>query len=68
MTDQAEFNGECAFAVSLGKLAVPGSSNHQLIEDGRIYYFKNPVARFLWRVLPNRAAKAEMTWASTDST
>jgi hypothetical protein len=64
MTDQPQFDGECAFAVSLGKSDVAGSAKHQVVADGSTYYFKNPVARFLWRILPNRSQKAEGAWAA----
>ena len=58
------FDGECAFAVSLGKDGVEGSSSHALVEDGTTYYFKNGAARFLWRVLPGRRDKATASWAA----
>ena len=58
-----EFDGECAFALSTGKKGVAGRQDLTLEEDGRRYVFSNPVARFLWKVLPGRRAKAEATWA-----
>lgn len=58
-----EFNGECAFALSTGKRGVPGSSKYTIVEAGRTYQFKNGAARFLWKVLPNRSAKANAVWA-----
>lgn len=63
MTHQPEFDGECAFAVSTGKRGVTGSPKHQLKAEGKTYLFKNGAARLLWKVLPNRAAKAEQVWA-----
>ena len=57
-----EFDGKCAFAVSLGKRDVPGNSRHTLTADGRTYVFSNPVAKFLWRILPGRRRKAEANW------
>ena len=66
-TTTPEFNGDCAFAVSVGKLDVPGAPKHSAVEDGKTYYFKNPVARFLWKVLPDRTAKADEVWAERSS-
>lgn len=59
---EPEFDGQCAFALSTGKRGVDGSAKHQLTEDGKTYYFKNGAARFLWKVLPNRAGKAQAGW------
>ena len=63
VSQQPEFGGECSFAVSTGKRNVVGSSKHQIVDDGKTYYFKNAAARFLWKVLPNRAARAGAVWA-----
>lgn len=57
-----EFQGRCAFAISTGKEGVEGSENHALIQDGKKYLFSNPIAKFLWRILPRRTAKAESNW------
>lgn len=59
---QPEFGGECAFAVSLGKDNATGNPNCTITEGGRTYYFKNPVARFLWKVFPGRVEKADAAW------
>jgi len=56
-----EFGGECAFAVSLGKRAMGKESCFE-IRDGKRYLFLNPVARFLWRILPGRVQAAERHW------
>ena len=61
---QPEYDGECAFAVSTGKRDVAGSASHSVVDGDRIYYFKNGAARFLWKVLPGRAAKADAIWAA----
>lgn len=63
----AEFGGECAFAVSLGKKGVHGRSDLYRIRDGRKYVFSNPVARLLWSILPGRRGKAEAHWSSRDA-
>ena len=59
---QPEFAGQCAFALSTGKHGVNGSPKHQITTDGTTYYFKNGAARFLWKVMPNRANKASTAW------
>ncbi len=62
-----EFGGQCALALSTGKTGVPGSVKHQLVEGDKTYYFKNGVARFVWKLSPNRSVKAEAAWAGNDS-
>lgn len=64
MSSPAEFDGQCAFALSTGKKGVDGSKDLSLDQDGKTYYFSNFFARFLWKVLPGRREKAESTWAS----
>lgn len=67
MTDAAsapEYEGQCAFALSTGKLGVEGSPQNALSEGAKTYYFSNPVAKILWKVLPNRDVKADETWSS----
>jgi len=61
--DPVEFNGQCAFAVSLGKMGVKGSESHKLIQGGKVYYFSNPVAKIFWRLLPGSQKKAEHNWS-----
>ena len=61
MNDSIQYNGHCAFAVSTGKLDVKGGK-HQLTIQGRTYLFSNPVAKFLFKVLPNRIEKADENW------
>ncbi len=60
----AEFDGQCAFAVSLGKKGVQGKPNHNVVRDGKKYLFSNPVAKLLWSLLPGRRAKAEANWSA----
>lgn len=62
----AEFDGQCAFALSTGKKGVAGRQDCALEQDGRRYLFSNPVARFLWKVLPGRRARAEGAWRGGD--
>lgn len=58
----AEFNGECAFALSTGKKGVEGKHSCSIDKDGKTYLFSNSIAKFLWRILPSREEKAEATW------
>lgn len=60
----AEYNGECAFALSTGKSNVAGLAKHELVVGKKTYHFSNGIARFLFKVLPNRAQKADSTWAA----
>lgn len=55
------FNGHCAFAVSTGKLNVEGG-NHTLEIDGRTFKFSNPIAKLLFKLLPDRISKADKIW------
>ncbi len=61
---EPRFDGQCAFAVSTGKLGVEGSPRHRLDEGGQTYLFKNGAARLLWRLLPGRPAKADEVWSA----
>ena len=61
METSEEYNGHCAFAVSTGKLDVKGG-NHSVILEGKTYKFSNPVAKFLFKILPNRIEKANENW------
>ncbi len=58
----AEFDGQCAFAVSTGKMGVAGNPRHAAVEDGKRYVFSNPIAKLLWKILPGRRAKAREHW------
>ncbi len=60
-----EYGGNCAFALSTGKRDVAGSSQHAIADGTKTYYFKNGAAKFLWKVLPNRADKADAVWTAT---
>ncbi|MCG8577012.1 MAG: hypothetical protein MI810_19180 [Flavobacteriales bacterium] len=57
-----EYDGKCAFALSLGKTPPETNGKHTIIRDGKTYSFLNPVAKFLFKVLPNTANKAEQAW------
>lgn len=60
--DKPKYDGYCAFAVSTGKTDVEGGK-HSLEKDGKTYVFSNWVAKFLFRILPNRAIKADKVWS-----
>ncbi len=62
MEQQAEYNGHCAFAVSTGKTDVKGGKHFAAI-NGKTYVFSNPVAKILFKLLPNRIAKADAIWS-----
>lgn len=55
------YNGHCAFAVSTGKLDVKGGENSVTIND-KTYFFSNPIAKLLFKLLPNRIEKADQYW------
>ncbi len=58
-----QFEGQCAFALSIGKRGVVGFEKYQLSRAGKVYLFSNLVAKLLFQVLPGRLAKAEKTWS-----
>jgi len=58
-----QFNGECAFAVSLGKKGVIGREDLRLVQNGKTYLFSNAVAKLLWKLIPGRKEKAESNWS-----
>ena len=60
-TNSLAYDGHCAFAVSTGKTAVKGGKDSAII-DGKTYKFSNPIAKFLFKVLPNRVGKADAIW------
>jgi len=55
------YDGHCAFVVSTGKTEVKGGK-HSLTIDGKTYLFSNPIAKFLFKLLPNRIEKADTNW------
>ena len=61
MTKKIKYDGKCAFAVSLGKMDVPGGKG-SFVKDDDSYAFSNPVAKILFRLLPNRIQKADENW------
>ena len=61
MEQKLEYNGLCAFALSTGKTDVKGGK-HTATINGKTYAFSNPVAKILFKLLPNRIAKADAVW------
>lgn len=57
------FEGQCAFALSLGKRDVKGG-NYLITKDGEQYSFSNPLAKLLFKIIPNSAEKAKLNWES----
>lgn len=60
-----QYDGNCAFAMSLGK-SVPGSPRTWRIIEGKLYLQANPVAKFLFGVIPGRREAAERNWRQQD--
>ena len=56
-----EYEGNCDFAVSTGKIDVKGGK-HSLTIEGKTYLFSNSIAKFLFKLLPNRIEKANINW------
>jgi hypothetical protein len=60
-----QYDGQCAFATSLGRDA-KGLDKHKLIQDSNLYLFSNPVAKLLWKIIPNRKKKADENWSHSN--
>ena len=56
-----QFDGHCAFAVSLGK-DEHGSPERWVVREGRLYLQSNPVAGLLFKLLPGRPEAAHRRW------
>ena len=61
---ELEYNGHCAFAVSTGKTDIAADKKHILSKNGKHYAFSNGIAKFLFKILPNRIEKADSAWNS----
>ncbi|MCO4773987.1 MAG: hypothetical protein KDA24_28395 [Deltaproteobacteria bacterium] len=63
-TDTLEFDGHCAFALSIGATPPKTNGKHTLTVDGKTYTFLNPVAKFVFRLMLRRnLEKAGRGWA-----
>jgi len=60
-----EYGGHCAFAVSSGKMDVKGGKHSSTIA-GKTYLFSNPIAKMLFKLLPNRIFKADTNWKNRE--
>jgi len=60
-TENIQFEGKCAFAISLGKKDVMGG-HYQLTRNHKTYKFSNPVAKLLFILLPNTETRAIKHW------
>ncbi len=56
-----QFDGHCAFALSVGKMNVKGGT-HSSIVANKTYVFSNPIAKILFKILPNQEQKAHKNW------
>lgn len=56
-----KYDGHCAFAVSTGKTDVKGGKSTLTIGNNT-YSFSNPIAKFLFKVIPGRIEKADEIW------
>ncbi len=59
---ELEYDGNCAFAVSLGKTPPSANKKYTLTKNGKTYAFMNPVAKFLFKLFPNSIEKADYNW------
>lgn len=58
-----EYDGRCAFALSLGKTPPKTNQKHTLVKNGKTYSFLNPVAKFLFKLFPKSIEKADQNWS-----
>ena len=58
-----EFDGKCAFSVSLGKKIVAGKENCYIIHEDMKYVFANFLAKFLFRTITGQKRKANLHWS-----
>ncbi|WP_422935389.1 hypothetical protein [Sinomonas sp. P47F7] len=61
-----EFDGKCAFALSVGPAAKApeGKPEHILVRDGKTYVFSAAVPKWLFQIIPGSADRAQKNWAS----
>lgn len=60
-----EFDGRCAFGVSLGGAKAPtGKAEHTLVKDGKTYVFSAAIPKMLFNLVPGSAERARRKWAS----
>lgn len=61
-----EFDGKCAFGVGLaGADKAPAAKPaYTLVKDGKTYAFNGAVPRFLFKIIPGSAERAQRKWAA----
>ena len=61
-----EFDGLCAFAVSVGPAskAPAGKPSVSLVRDGKTYLFSGVVPKVLFQLIPGSARRAQQHWAA----
>lgn len=57
-----EYDGKCAFALSLGKNPPKTSEKYLLKKDGKTYSFLNPIAKLLFKLSSKSIEKADKHW------
>jgi hypothetical protein len=57
-----EYDGKCAFALSLGKTPSDTNKKYLLTKNGKTYAFLNPIARFLFKLSSKNIEKADKNW------
>lgn len=63
-----EFDGHCAFAVSIGAEPPKTNRKHFLTVDGKTYTFLNPMAKFVFWLTQRRSIeKAQRNWANREA-
>lgn len=65
----AKFEGKCAFWVSVrpSRKAPPGRSWHILARGRRMYLFSGAVPKWLFRLIPGSAGRADRNWIRAHS-
>ena len=53
-----QFDGQCSFALSLGKVET-GNPKHWRVSEGKLFLNSNPVAGFLFKIIPGRVEAAK---------
>ncbi|MEE2524093.1 hypothetical protein V1639_15225 [Pseudarthrobacter sp. J75] len=61
-----EFDGKCAFALSVGAVEKAPTSNpkYTVVRNGKTYGFLGALARVLFLVIPGSERRAQAAWAN----
>lgn len=62
--DFPEFEGRCAFALSIGRTSnTPrGKSDYRLTRNGNRYFFAGGLQKILFRLIPGSLTRAHRNW------